>query len=409
MKWIKGFRAYRPGPGILVAAAFIGPGTLTTCTIAGAGFGFALLWGLVFSILATLVLQEMAARLGIITQQGLGEALRKHFNTPLLRLLTIVLVVSAITIGNAAFETGNIMGATLGLSSFANDSVLWKNIFVLLIGLLTFLLLYFGTYKLIEKAMVVLVATMGFAFLTTAVIVGPPIVQILKGMFIPGIPTGAILPLIALIGTTVVPYNLFLYASAVQHRWQTKDRLPEARLDMFVSVVLGGLVSGAIVVTAAMAFMYDDGTPINAADLALQLQPLLGNWSEYFIAAGLFAAGISSAITAPLAAAWATAGIMGWKKDMQSWRFKAIWMFILCTGVVLSLTGIRPIEVILFAQAANGILLPVIAVYLLWVVNSKMVMGQHTNTILSNLLGGVVVLIALGLGLRSLFSVFGFI
>lgn len=409
MRWLSGFRAYRPGPGILVAAAFIGPGTLTTCTIAGAGFGFALLWGLVFSIMATLVLQEMAARLGIITQQGLGEALRKHFDTPLLRLLTIVLVVSAITIGNAAFETGNIMGATLGLSSFANDSVLWKNIFVLLIGLLTFLLLYFGTYKLIEKAMVVLVAIMGFAFLTTALIVAPPIGQILKGMFIPTIPTGAILPLIALIGTTVVPYNLFLYASAVQHRWQTKDRLPEARLDMFVSVVLGGLVSGAIVVTAAMAFQHEGGAPANAADLALQLQPLLGSWSEYFIAAGLFAAGISSAITAPLAAAWATAGIMGWKKDMQSRRFKAVWIIILCTGVVLSLTGIRPIEVILFAQAANGILLPVIAVYLLWVVNSKRVMGRHTNTILSNLLGGVVVLIALGLGLRSLFNVFGFI
>ncbi len=407
MKWIGGFRAYRPGPGVLVAAAFIGPGTLTTCTIAGADFGFALLWGLVFSIMATLVLQEMAARLGIITRQGLGEALRKHFDTPLLRLLTIVLVVSAITIGNAAFETGNIMGATLGLSSFANDSILWKNVFVLLIGLVTFSLLFFGTYKLIEKVMIALVILMSIAFLTTAFIVGPPLTQILKGMFIPTIPAGAILPLMALIGTTVVPYNLFLYASAVQQRWKSKDRLPDARFDMFVSVMLGGLVSAAIVVTAAVAFQHDADSPANASDLARQLQPLLGSWSEYFIAGGLFAAGISSAITAPLAAAWATTGIMGWKKDMGSWRFRAVWMFILFTGVVLSLTGFRPIEVILFAQAANGILLPVIAMYLLWVVNSKKVMGVFTNSVRSNLLGGIVVLIALGLGIRSLLSIFG--
>jgi manganese transport protein len=397
----------RIGPGALITAAFIGPGTITTCSLAGANFGFALLWGLIFSIIATLVLQEMAARLGIITGFGLGEALRKHFNKGLGRLLTMVLVVSAIAIGNAAFETGNILGATLGMESLTNTHGQSRQLWVLLIGFFAFLLLFAGSYKLIEKVMLTLVILMSVTFLTTAIIVAPPISEVIKGMFVPKIPEGALLTLVALIGTTVVPYNLFLYASAVQERYKSPDALPAARLDMFVAVVLGGFISMAIVISGAMAFYGTGDSPADAGDLAKQLEPLLGNWAAYFIGIGLFAAGISSAITAPLAAAYATMGILGWKKDLRSWRFRLVWMLILFAGLIFSLLGLRPIEAILFAQAANGILLPVIAVYLLWVMNSKKVMADFTNKAATNVIGGLVVLIALGLGVRSLMHVFG--
>jgi NRAMP (natural resistance-associated macrophage protein)-like metal ion transporter len=94
---------FRIGPGALVTAAFIGPGTITTCTLAGAKFGYALLWGMVFSVAATIILQEMAARLGIISKNGLGEALRAHFTKPAAKIITAILVISAITLGNAAF------------------------------------------------------------------------------------------------------------------------------------------------------------------------------------------------------------------------------------------------------------------------------------------------------------------
>ena len=105
------------GPGPLVAAAFIGPGTVTVCTLAGVDFGFALLWAMLFSIIATIVLQEMSARLGIITQKGLAEIIRAEVKNPFLKSLIVILILSAIVIGNGAYEAGNISGGVLGLET----------------------------------------------------------------------------------------------------------------------------------------------------------------------------------------------------------------------------------------------------------------------------------------------------
>ncbi len=402
-------RSFRFGPGSLVTAAFIGPGTVTTCSLAGAGFGYALLWGLVFSIIATIVLQEMSARLGIITRSGLGEALRKQFSSPFSKIVTATLVISAIGIGNAAFETGNILGASLGLQSLSERGSFNIAFWAVVTGIVSFMLLIIGSYKLIEKVLISLVILMSLTFLATAIIISPQLSGILKGMFVPSIPKGSIVALVGLIGTTVVPYNLFLHASAVQERWTDQDDLPEARLDISVSVVLGGFISMAIVVTSAAAFFGTGNSIINASDLGIQLEPLLGGWAKYCISIGLFAAGVSSAITAPLAAAYATTGILGWGRNLNSLRFRFIWILVLLTGVVFSVIGFNPINAIVFAQVANGILLPVIAIYLLWVMNSRKIMGKNVNTALSNIFGAIVVLIASGLGLRSLLHVFGII
>jgi NRAMP (natural resistance-associated macrophage protein)-like metal ion transporter len=426
--------SFRIGPGALVTAAFIGPGTITTCTLAGASFGYALLWGMVFSVAATIILQEMAARLGIISRNGLGEALRTHFSKPTTKILTAVLVVSAITIGNAAFQTGNLLGASMGLETLfsrgESSGTLTLRFWVALNAAIAFILLFVGSYKLLEKFLVALVILMSLTFVTTAVIVAPALPALLKGMFVPTIPAGAVLTLVGLIGTTVVPYNLFLHASAVQERWHSPSDLPEARWDISVSMILGGVISMAVIVTAAAAFFggaasgTDPGalattgaaaTTANSAaissgaDLARQLEPLAGRWAKYIISIGLFAAGISSSITAPVAAAYATAGIMGWKRDLRSWRFRMVWMFILLAGVLFAMLGFKPVEAILFAQVANGILLPVIAIYLLVVMNSRKIMGDNVNTLLSNILGGIVVLIAMGLGVRSILHVIGLI
>jgi manganese transport protein len=402
-------RSFRFGPGSLVTAAFIGPGTITTCSLAGAGFGYALLWGLVFSIIATIVLQEMSARLGIITRSGLGEALLKQFSSPFSKIVTAILVISAIGIGNAAFETGNILGASLGLQSLFEPGDFNIRFWSVVTGIVSFVLLIIGSYKLIEKVLISLVILMSLLFLATAVIISPQLPGILKGMFIPSIPKGSIVALVGLIGTTVVPYNLFLHASAVQERWTDPGDLPEARIDISVSVVLGGFISMAIVVTSAAAFFGTGNSIINASDLGIQLEPLLGRWAKYCISLGLFAAGVSSAITAPLAAAYATTGILGWGKNLNSLRFRFIWILILLTGVVFSVIGFNPISAIVFAQVANGILLPVIAIYLLWVMNSNKIMGKNVNTALSNIFGVIVVLTVSGLGLRSLLHVLGVI
>lgn len=403
------------GPGAFIAAAFIGPGTVTTCSIAGASFGYALLWGLLFSAIATIVLQEMAARLGIISGDDLGTALRKQFKNPVLKYLSAFLVIAAIFIGNTAYETGNILGGALGLQALTGiDSIqitdgFSLNIWGPLIGIFAFSLLMISNYKVLEKILITLVILMSFTFIFTAIIVLPDLSEILKGMFIPRMPKGSILNLVGLVGTTVVPYNLFLHSSAVKERWKDESGLKEARTDLFVSIILGALISMAIVITSASAFYGTDILIKNAGDLAIQLHPLLGNWAKGFMGIGLFSAGISSSITAPLAAAYAVTGILGWSSDLKGFRFRAIWIFILLIGIVFSAMGFKPINAILFAQITNGILLPIIAIFLLWIVNNEKVLGKYVNSRLTNIIGIIVVLISLGLGLRSILSVIGII
>lgn len=382
------------GPGAVVTAAFIGPGTVTTATLAGAGFGYALLWALTFSTLATLALQEMSARLGLVTGAGLGEAIREQFRGGA-RLLAVVLVIAAIAIGNAAYETGNLLGAGLGLSGAAGGTTrTWG----LVIAALAFGLLWTGRYRAIERAMIAMVVLMSIVFLATAIVSRPPILEILRGMFVPSLPHGrALVVTVGLIGTTVVPYNLFLHAAAVRERWTGPEDLPVARVDLSVAIILGGFVSMAIVATSAAALGGNGAQISSAADMASQLEPLLGAWARVFFSAGLFAAGMTSAITAPLAAAYAAAGALGWNRDLRDRRLRAVWMLVLLTGAAFTATGVRPVPAILFAQVANGVLLPAIAIFLLFAVNSPR-MGRYRNGVKANAAGGIVVLVAIGLG-----------
>tara|TARA_R110000803_G_scaffold76020_4_gene140437 strand:+ start:5592 stop:6812 length:1221 start_codon:yes stop_codon:yes gene_type:complete len=398
------------GPAFLVTAAFIGPGTVITASMAGANYGLTLIWALLFAMIATLVLQEMAARLGIITQQGLGENIRQAISQPFWRTLTILLVVSAIVIGNGAYQSGNISGASLGLASISEQlslSIAYTNVvFPVLIGSVAFILLYTGSYKLIERALVVLVGLMSMAFLVSFFLTKPDWAGLISSMFAFELPTGAGLTVIALIGTTVVPYNLFLHAATASKKWQSSSDLTEARQDLFISIPLGGLISIAIVSTAASAFFGQQLQLQSAADLAPSLQPLFGDWASIFIAIGLFAAGISSAITAPLAAAFALSGILNWNKGLNALSFKMTWMTILVIGVVVASLGYKPIAIIWFAQVANGILLPVISVFLLWIMNSQ-VLGEYRNNLWQNIAGAAVIFITLMLSARSLLSAFG--
>ncbi|CAN5716943.1 Nramp family divalent metal transporter [soil metagenome] len=396
------------GPGAVVAAAFIGPGTVTTATLAGANYGYSLLWALTFSIIATLVLQEMSARLGVITGQGLGEAVRARFGGGAARFAAVALIVSAIAIGNAAYEAGNLLGATLGMRGVIGGSpALWVPLFA---GT-AFALLWTGRYAAIERVLVGMVVLMSVVFLATAVVVAPRLDELVSGLFVPriGIDSRSLLVALGLIGTTVVPYNLFLHAAAVRERWSGPDDLPAARLDLTVAILLGGMISVAIVVTAAGA-LGTLGTVTSASDMAAQLEPLLGRWARAFFALGLFAAGMTSAITAPLAASYAVAGALGWRRDLRDKRLRAVWGGVLLAGVPFAIAGTRPtiplgfgeVSVIVFAQIANGILLPAIAIFLLVAVNDARRMGDHVNSTGRNILGGTVVLLTIILGVAAI-------
>jgi Mn2+/Fe2+ NRAMP family transporter len=365
----------------------------------------------VFATLGTIVLQEMSARLGVVGGIGLGEAIRRLFvgeaaparqapvgplNT-LLRLVASFIVVGAIGVGNAAYQTGNLLGASLGLEgAFGGTLRVW----VLLVALIASALLWTGNYRVIERALVGMVIVMSVVFLVTAIGAADDIGALLDGALVPRLPDeSAVVVALGLIGTTIVPYNLFLHSNAARERWHGESALPEARADLIVAIGLGGIISMAIVVTAASIH----GVTIDgAAAMAAQLEPLLGRWARLFFAVGLFAAGLTSAITAPLAAAYAMSGILGWVPDLRSPLPRAVWMVVMLTGVGFALAGIRPVPAILFAQAMNGVLLPAVAFFLLVVMNDTGLLRGARNGWLANTLGVVVVALAAVLGVRAL-------
>ena len=390
----------------MVAAAFIGPGTVTTATLAGGNFGFTLLWAVAFSVIATLVLQEMTCRLGVVGQLGLGDAIVQKTQSRGLYIPAAALVICAIFIGNAAYEAGNITGAAVGLPKF---SVMDINLWGVFIGAVAFLLLASGKFRLIEHVLVGLVVCMALVFVSTAVVVAPPFLEILKGLITPTLPENGILVVIGLIGTTVVPYNLFLHAATLKRHAADGVTLAEARRDITISVLGGGLITLCIVITAAAA-LHGSGAPVvSLNDLAPTLQPLLGDSSSTFLAIGFLAAGLSSAITAPLAAAYAVTEIVQLRPELKNRVFRWTWQSVIIAGVLFASLSLKPLQLILLAQIANGALLPVIALFILWVSNDKTLLREHSNNRIQNLLGCAVVGITLVLGLRSILLATGWL
>ena len=395
-KWFKNI-----GPGTLIAAAFIGPGTVTLCFIAGTRFGFELLWAMLLSIFATMILQEMAARVGILTQKDLAAVIKEHIQSQVLKNLAVLLIFGAIVIGNTAYESGNISGATLGLIAIFGDSA--AIFYPLIIGAIAFILLSFGSYKILERSLIGLVLLMSLSFIISAFITRPDIYAILKGTLIPSIPANSTLIIIGIIGTTVVPYNLFLHTSLVNEKWKNSDDLTFARKDLVISIAIGGAISMAIIISAASI----SSTGIkNVLDLAKGLEPLYGSVAKYFLGIGLFAAGITSAITAPLAAAYVARSCFGWEANLKDVKFKFVWSSILILGVFFSSLDFKPIKIITFAQIANGLLLPIIAIILLWLVNKISVLGKFKNTKVQNLIAVLIIFITILLGIKGILNAF---
>lgn len=378
----------RTKSGFIIAAAFIGPGTVSTASLAGANFGFHLVWALLFSVLATIILQDMAVRLGYATRSGMSEALRSHINNPAVRLLLSLLVVGAIGVGNAAYESGNLTGAAIGLNSIAGIGIpAWS----CLLGGLAIALLWGGHYKLIESVLVMLVAIMAMVFVVTFAVSEPDWGAMAGQLLSPVASMDSITTILALIGTTIVPYNLFLHASLIaQSEQEGAQPAGFYRRQSALAIGVGGLITLFIMATAMQAF-YGQSEALDAGNLAKQLAPLLGDFAELFFALGMFAAGLTSAITAPLAAAYAVTGALNKSSDMRSTWFRAVWLSIIVIGVGFTLSGTKPLMAIMFAQAANGLLLPVIALLLLYMMNRHARLGSLKNHWSANLAGLAVV------------------
>ncbi len=289
----------------VIAAAFIGPGTVTTAARAGSDFGFTLAWALLFSVVACLVLQEAAGRITVVTGKELGEAIRARFGG-----WVPALVAGGIVLGCAAYEAGNLLGGVAGLRLIVDVS---PGVLTLVTGAAAGLLLATGNTRWIARCLGGLVAFMGLAFVVTAVRLGPDVLDLVTGLVIPRIPAGSTILVLGLVGTTVVPYNLFLGSALARD-----SDLSEMRWGLGVAVIGGGIISlGVLVVGSAL------GGGLEYAKLASVLDLRLGSGAGASLALGLFAAGFTSAITAPLAAALAARSLFAGADD-ERWATNSL-------------------------------------------------------------------------------------
>jgi manganese transport protein len=393
--------------GLIVAAAFIGPGTVTTASLVGAQTGYALIWLLVFAIIATFILQEMASRLGTISGVGLSEAIMLSITNPIVKCLVAGLVIVAIGVGNAAYEGGNITGAALGLSAnFSGSIQQWA----FTLGIIALLLLVSGQYKLLEKCLIGLVIIMSLVFITLMVSVGINTSLLAEGLTMRAPILSNTALALAIVGTTIVPYNLFLHAGLSAQDTQnktnakaiSKKELRHQNGQLFASIGIGGLVTFAILSSSVSAF-YVAQIAVNPNNIANQLTPLLGQRASLFFGIGLFAAGLTSAITAPLAAAYAISGLFSWQPSLQNIKFRLTAILIVVVGTAMASIGLKPIALILIAQTANALLLPISAILLVWVCNRKSLLGEYRNGVFANTGAGIVILLVLGLAIYKLF------
>ena len=238
---------------------------------------------------------------------------------------------------------------------------------------------------------------MSLSFIAAAMISKPDIIKLLSG-FLPIFSQNSILTIVGLVGTTVVPYNLFLHAAMINNKWKGVSHLPAVKKDTIVAITVGGIISACIIITGASTM----GLEIKGInELSAPFDQMYGIAGRYLFGFGICAAGFTSTITAPLAASLVAKGLFSWDDNKDKWKIRTVWIGILTIGFVFASLGYKPIEIIKMAQFANGLLLPFIAGFLVWVVNRRDVMGQYVNTTNQNLISIIVLLITVGLGMKG--------
>ena len=370
----------------VISAAFIGPGTVTTAVTAGSLYQLDLMWAVVFATVACILLQEVSARITIASGLSLGQAVVKKFGGHKGFWINMFIGVSVL-LGCAAYEAGNILGAVSGLNLlFEGDG----KVYTILISLVAAFVLWSGKQKGISTLMTILVALMGIAFFVLALNIDFSFSEVVVSSVIPKIPVGAELITLGLVGTTIVPYNLFL-GSGIS-KGQT---VPLMRIGLTISVLIGGLITAWILLAGTLVHDFSS-FPI----LANEFQNKVGAVGAWALGIGLFAAGFSSAITSPYAASIIASNVLGAeKKSSVRW----VWGSVLLTGFLFGISGVKPIPIILAVQALNGLILPLVTAYLILIVNDEtLIPKEHRHSRFYNLLLLLIFSSVLIIGLTSI-------
>ncbi|MFN8342738.1 MAG: divalent metal cation transporter [Cyclobacteriaceae bacterium] len=364
----------------VISAAFIGPGTVTTAASAGVAHGLDLLWAVVFATIACILLQEASARLTISTGLTFGQSLDRAFGVGAGRWLRI-LVGGSVVLGCAAYEAGNILGGGAGAGLLVPVS---NSVLTVLLTIVAAIILFTGRRHTIGWVMTLLVALMGVAFIYLAARQPAGIGTLLKASFVPTIPIGSEMLILGLIGTTIVPYNIFL-GSGIS-KGQTVSLM---RTGLTISVMIGGIITAAILVAGTSVSSFQ-----SFQDLSEALRSAMGDIGAYALGIGLFAAGFSSAITSPYAASIIAAQVFDWDTRHQRW----VWASVLAVGFAFGISGVRPIPVIIAVQVLNGLILPFLTAFLAILLNNPRLMpadqlpGKIYNTAMLGIFGAVLLM-----------------
>jgi NRAMP (natural resistance-associated macrophage protein)-like metal ion transporter len=373
------------GPGIITGFAGNDAGGVTTYTAVGAHYGFAMLWLLLLSTAGLLVIQEMCARMGAVTGKGLSDLIREQFGVR----WTIVAMI-ALLIANGSNVVAEFAGVAASLELLGVQRI----VSVPAAALVIWALVVFFSYKVVERTLFVLVLAF-IAYPVSAIIVKPDWGAVGRGFAIPTLPTeqAALIAALALVGTTITPYMMFYIQASIVDKGIGRDLYRFARVDVALGAILTGL-NGFFIVIVAGAVLFPHHVIVNsAADAAQALGPLAGDQAKLLFGIGLFGASLLAATVMPLSTSYAICEAFGWEagisKDFREAPvFMGLFTLLLVIGALVVLSPSVPlIPLILVSQNVNGLLLPIVLVFILKLAADRSLMGEQANSRVSQVIG----------------------
>ena len=385
------------GPGIITGSVDNDAGGITTYSVAGAVYGYNLLWTLIPAFIVLVVIQEMNARMGIVTGKGLADLIRENAGLKVTFFIFIGLLIA--DIGNTTTEFAGVAGSmeVFGVS---------KYISVPIVGLLVWVLVVKGTYKIAERIFLLFSVSL-LMYVVSAIMGKPHWGEIGHAMVHPEmeINTKSIAMVIGIIGTTIAPWMQFYMQSSVIEKGLKMSQYRYSVVDIVVGCIATVVVAFFIIVACAST-LHIKGIQINEAkDAAMALKPLAGALAGQVFAFGLFIASIFSATILPLATAFYVCEAFGFeaginKKWSEAREFYVLYTAILILSAIIILIPKAPLILIsLWSQVINGMLLPVVLICMILIVNNKKIMGKYINKPINNVIGWTAITVLVGLSL----------
>ena len=387
------------GPGIITANVDNDAGGIATYSVAGAQFGYSLLWTLIPITIALIVVQEMVARMGVVTGKSLADLIRENFGVRATFLLMLSLLLA---------DMGNTVAEFAGWAAAMEIFGVSKYISVPIGAFVVWLLVVKGTYRFVEKIFLI-ACTVYFTYALSAYFVHPPWGQIMLDTVKPSfeLKPSYLMMLIGVVGTTIAPWMQFYLQSAVVEKNIKVDYYRASRMDVIAGCIMTDVVAFFIIVACAATLFAHGITITDAKDAALALEPLAGKYASILFAIGLANASLFSASILPLATAYYVCEGMGWESGVSK-NFKTapqfMWLYtgiIVVSALIILIPNAPLIAIMLISQVVNGIMLPFVLIFMLLLINNKDIMGDFTNSRTFNVIAWstVVVMVVLTLAL----------